>query len=121
MYKFYNANPKNEITNDCVIRAISTALDINYYDILELLYENSNYFNCDMLVRQCYEKMLYDEFGLVMFDGINRTVEEIADYFSDYKVIMRTEGHLTCSKFGDIYDIWDTSDEIVDVFWLVEP
>jgi len=33
-FHFYNANPKNKITTDCVIRAISTALEIPYNDVV---------------------------------------------------------------------------------------
>lgn len=33
-FMFYNRNPKNKNTNDCVIRAISTALDKDYNETL---------------------------------------------------------------------------------------
>ena len=33
-------------------------------------------------------------------------------------LIIRIKGHLTCSIFGKIPDIWDCSNEIVDCFWV---
>ena len=119
MFVYYNANPYQEITKDCVIRAISTALNIDYDCVLKLLYENSEYFNCDMLVRDCYGKVLDEVFHLTKLYGNGALVKEIAEEFKDKKVIMRIKDHLTCSIYGDVLDIWDTSYELVDVFWIV--
>ena len=33
-FKYYNANPKNRITTDCVVRAICTALMIPYNQVV---------------------------------------------------------------------------------------
>lgn len=119
MFVYYNNNPLKENIGDCVIRAISLALDIDYYDILELLYNNSNYFNCDMLVRDCYAKLL-DDFGCQRFKASGQTVEQVANDFPNSRVIIRINEHLTCAIYGVIYDTWDTSNEIVDTFWIVE-
>ena len=37
-YQFLNVNPLGEIEEDCVCRAISLALDKDYYKIQEKLY-----------------------------------------------------------------------------------
>ena len=108
------------IIGDCVIRAISTALNESYTDILYKLYSISNYFNCDMLVKNCYVILLNDYYNLRAYKGMNKTVEEVAQYFNDKTLIIRIDGHLTCSKNGTILDTWDCSNEIVDVFWIVE-
>lgn len=120
MFIYYNANPKKEIVGDCVIRAISVALNINYYDVIDILSKESNYFNCDMLVCECYNNTLTKRFGLKQRNGKNRTVEELANIYNNKILIIRIDQHLTCSKFGTIFDIWDTSNEIVDKFWIVE-
>lgn len=120
MFRFYNANPENKITSDCVIRAISLALNINYSDTVELLIEHSNFFNCDMLVKDCYGSLLDNYFLLSKYKGWNQKVGEIVDNLSDCILILRIEGHLTCAIYGIIYDTWDTSNEPVDVFWIVD-
>lgn len=119
MYKYYNRNPNNEIIGDCVVRAISTALDIGYYNVENMLIETSDYFNCDMLVKDCYGLLLEKKFRLPKINGKGRTVEEIVKQFPNNIIILRVNEHLTCAKYGIIYDIWDTSNEIVDVFWII--
>ena len=36
-FRFYNANPHNRITGDCVARAIATATDIPYNEVVQLM------------------------------------------------------------------------------------
>lgn len=119
MYKYYNATPSGEHIGDCVIRAISVGTGIPYYNVIDKLYNITNYFNCDMLVKDCYSKLLdkyTDEKHKAYF---KKTVKEIADEYKNAKVIMRIEGHLTVSRFNIIYDTWDTSNELVDTFWVI--
>ena len=55
-----------------------------------------------------------------MFYGNGNSVEKIARDFRDKNLILRIKNHLTASKGGNIFDIWDCSQEIVDVFWIVD-
>ena len=41
VFHYYNANPKNKISGDCVIRAISTALEQDYVTTYRELFELS--------------------------------------------------------------------------------
>ena len=119
MFVYYNRNPNNEIIGDCVIRAISTALGIEYYKVLNMLYKNSNYFNCDMIVKDCYKK-IFEDYGLIEYTPKKeKTVKEVAEDFKDDILIIRINQHLTCSIYNCIMDIWDCSNEIVDTFWVV--
>lgn len=118
MFKYLNINPNGETTGDCVIRAMSLALGVDYIDILDALIKNSHYFNCDMLVKACYSEML-DSLEFKKYRGNGRTVREVSDQFYADKLIIRIDGHLTCSLYGIIYDIWDPSDELVDEFWII--
>ena len=119
MFKYLNINPDGETTGDCVIRAISLALGSNYYDTIDELIKTSNYFNCDMLVKECYSNML-DSLGFKKYYGMGRTVKEVAEDFFDKKLLIRIPSHLTVSLYSDIYDIWNTSNEPVDIFWIIE-
>lgn len=120
MFRYYNANPENLKIGDCVVRAISNAIEKPYTDVLFELCSISNYFNCDMLVKDCYNILLNDYYGFKCFHGMMRTVEEVANDFLDKTLIIRIENHLTMSRNGIIEDIWDCSNEIVDCFWIVE-
>lgn len=104
---------------DCVIRAISLALNIPYEEVVSLLSINGSKFQCDCLNVKCYEKLLDYDFNLPHYYGNGRTAEEVSNDFSNDIIILRMEGHLSVSIYGEIYDIWDCSDKIITDFWIV--
>ena len=119
-YRYYNRNPGKIEEEDCVCRAISTALGIRYDAASRLLDLSAEVNRCDTLCVCCYRYLLTDLFCL---DGYstNRevTVAEVAADHPNDKVIIRVDGHLTCSINGVVLDIWDCTDELVDCFWVV--
>ena len=87
---------------------------------LETLYsEIDPSFHVKLLTKSCYGKMI-DEIGYKRESGCNRTVKEIAEEHNMKTLILRIEGHLTCCINGLCYDLWDCTDEPVDVYWIVE-
>lgn len=119
MYKYHNENPNGYHIPDCVIRAIRLALDIPYYDVVMMLQLNGDFYSCDCLNKVCYEKLLDHDYRLPHYVCHGRTVEEVAENFIDDILLIRIEGHLTCSIFGVVHDIWNCEDEIVTDFWIV--
>ena len=120
MFVYYNRNPKgDDNANDCVCRAIATALELNYYDVDYMLYNNSKQQSCDSLTKDCYRKLLENDFGLKSHFGYGKTVNEIARRYSHNRVIMRIYAHLTTSLYGTVYDIFDCTNEIVDEYWVI--
>lgn len=119
-YVYYNRNPQNKIEQDCVCRAISTALDIDYYDVERMLNQNARHYSCDAIVKSCYRSLLEQNFGLKSCFGNGRTVKQIAKQYPNRRIIMRIYAHLTCSLYGRIYDIFDCENEFVDEFWIVK-
>ena len=119
MYIQFNANPKKRKVGDCVIRAISLALNTAYDVEVRLLINNSEYFNCDLLVKDCYGKLL-DDLGYKKYYGYGRTVKEVAEDFYDKKLVVRVPSHVDACLYGDVYDVWNSSHEPVDVFWVIE-
>ena len=120
LYRYLNVNPQLRKEPDCVTRAISLATNTDYYLVLRLLLENADIYSCDELCVDCYSHMLTDDIGYVMHNGEGRTVSQIVDMFPDKTLLLRLEGHLTCAVKGILYDIWDCSGEVVDVYWIVE-
>ena len=119
MFVYYNVNPDGYHIPDCVIRAISTATNLSYYDTIYALKRNSTQHCCDELTLSCYERLLDYEFNLPHYLGVSHTVKQIAENFPNNILLIRTDGHLSVSMYGDIYDIWDCSEEIVTDFWIV--
>jgi hypothetical protein len=119
-YKFYNANPLGSIEQDCVCRAISTATEIPYMSIEQKLENVGELFECDELCVCCYHHLLEKVFGLKQKFANGKTVKEVAQEFKNNRVLIRIDGHLTCSLYGIVYDIWDCTDEKADIFWIVD-
>lgn len=120
-YQFLNVNPLGEIEEDCVCRAISLALDEDYYKIQEKLYLVAKLFECEYLCVCCYKYLLDEVYDLKRIEEVKwMTVEEFANYFPIGIFIVRVEGHLTCVIDNNIMDIWDCRDKIVDLVWEVK-
>lgn len=119
-YRYHNANPKQIEEEDCVCRAISTSLGISYPAAKNLLNLSADANGCDALCVCCYNHLLEGIFELPRYDcHFNYTVGDIAKDHRKDRVIIRVEGHLTCSIYGAVLDIWDCTDELVDCFWVV--
>lgn len=111
-FKEYNANPYGENIDDCVIRAVSTALDMNYWDVFDALCEhagdNREPNQCNVflpwLIKQGYEvrevtqKITLSKFlnNLHKFNGVE-----------DVNMLCMVNGHLTVIKNGYCLDTWD--------------
>ncbi|MBR4378003.1 MAG: hypothetical protein IKP50_03905 [Bacilli bacterium] len=119
MFIYFNNNPKGDKIGDCVVRAMSLALDIDYNIIGDMLLKNSKRNNCHIISIDCYSKILEDEFKLKRFRSNKITVGALSKIFSKNTLLIRIKNHLTCSINGDIYDIWNPEKEKVDCFWVV--
>lgn len=119
-FRYYNANPQGDNEQDCVIRAISLALQTSYYDIITMLRANGRFYECDDLCVSCYERLLDRKFNLPHYISYGKTAKQIANEHPRDRVILRMEGHLSCSLYGDIYDTWDCSNEECTDYWIVK-
>ena len=119
-YIFYNVNPLGLREQDCVIRAICLALEKPYLEIISLVDANGNKYLCDNLNVDCYSRLLEEYFGLKRKYGNGKKVWEVAEDNPDKTLIIRIDGHLTAAKNKIIFDIWDCTNEEVDIYWIVE-
>lgn len=105
--------PDNLKLPDCVIRAIQLAMDIPYSEVVMLLRNNADYYNCNELCVCCYEKLLDNDFKLPHFIGNGLTVDEIAKRSPNNTLLIRMDSHITCAINGVVFDIFDCTNEIV--------
>ena len=119
MFIYYNENPNGYHIPDCVIRAITLATGLDYYRVVDMLQLNGQELQCDCLNVRCYEKLLDYDLNLPHYMSYGKTAQEVAQYFPENTLLLRTEGHLSCSICGDIFDIFDCSNEIITDFWIV--
>lgn len=119
-YQFKNLNPLGKRELDCVCRAISGALEINYYEIQNKLELIGALFECDKLCVCCYKFLLDNVYNLERIEEYKGlTIKEFIRCNPYGVYIIRVEGHLTYCENKVIKDIFDCSNEIVDLVWKV--
>ena len=120
LYRYHNQNPEKIEEEDCVCRAISTAVGISYGAAQNLINLSAEVNGCDTLCVCCYHHLLEDLLELDRYNcDFRYTVGEIAKDHPRQRLIIRVEGHLTCAMYGVVLDIWDCTREMVDCFWVV--
>lgn len=146
VFRYHNANPKNRLTTDCVIRAICTALDQPWDLTLREL--------TDLGIKLAHTPTCKDTFGKYLeqkgfskckqprkSDNTKYTGEEWCKWlnfnapslpqFKNCKAIIANIGgqHIVCIKLVDyddqhrhfkIFDTWDSSDGCIGNYWVIK-
>lgn len=127
-FNYYNANPKNRITSDCVIRALAVFLAKDYYTVYKELYDTSIKTGYMVNDKKNYEKYLKDQ-GIEkrkqprQADNTKYTGKEfIRDLTkANQRYFISIGGHhVTAIKNRQINDIWDCSNKSVGNYWVTE-
>lgn len=120
-YVYYNPNPKNKKTTDCVIRMLCNVYDIPWTEAFLRLsgivlseYEmpSSNYIWEKYLLGNGYKKAL-----LPSQCPDCMTVSNFADMYNEGTYIVCTGNHVVAVKDGDYYDAWDSGDEVITYYF----
>lgn len=53
-------------------------------------------------------------------EEIPQTVGEVAGMFKDNVLLITMQGHITCSKYGVVYDSFDCRNRIAEYCWIVK-
>ena len=123
VFRYYNANPDDRRTDDCVIRAIALATNQSWDDVMMGLagcaVKHHYMINCPEL----YDKYL-KQFGFKKQkqprkkDNKRVRADEFCKTFKGTAVANLGAGHVACLKGGYVFDIWDSSHEIVGNYWI---
>ena len=126
-YHYHNANPKNRITGDCVVRALTTALCKNYADVvrdLANLWCETGYCGIDKKGIERYLTSL--KFTKMKeprkYDNTKMSLREFIDSHDvSGKNIICFAGthHVSCIIDGVVQDIWDCTRETMHTYWVV--
>lgn len=121
MYKFYNPNPIGVKVGDCAIRAISKALDTDWETAYAMVV-SSGYLMGDMPSSNAV-------WGAVLRkNGFSRSIipnncpdcYTATDFCKDHPkgvFVLGFGNHVATVVDGDIYDSWDSSNEVPQYFW----
>lgn len=127
-FHFYNANPKNHRTGDCVIRAIATATGKSWDEVLIGLTETALKHKQSPCDAACYDKYL-KSIGWVkhkqprnLIDNTKFTGEEFCRIFAKDEPIIANIGghHIVCIKERKVWDIWDSTGGCIGNYWTKE-
>lgn len=117
MYRKYNMNPRNNRVTDCFIRSLSCATGKSWDYTYNMISDIAQWDGTTMDNREFIIEYLDRNFErMPRFYG---TFIEASDYYKDNIILMTTIGHIVCSKYGTIYDTWDSSQKEVEYIWKV--
>ena len=117
MYKFYNTNPLNRYTDDCVIRAISCATNRSWDYVYDYLSDIAQYEGTLMDKKDFVIEYLDRNYKRLHENG---SVGEISGRYPNNILLITMNGHIVCSKNGIIYDTFDCRDRKAEYVWLIE-
>ena len=118
MYKYYNANAVNKYEDDCVIRAISCATNKSWDYVYDYLSDIAQY-EGTLLDKRDFVRSYLDR-TYKRLDNIKGTVGYISSQHPYNILLITMDGHITCSKYGTIYDTFDCRNRQVEDAWLVK-
>ena len=118
MYKYHNNNILGLFTNDCTIRAISTATNNTWEDTYEHL-SNIARLKGKMMDDKTFIQEYLDERYERIYD-LPQTVGETAGMYNDNILLITMPSHIVCSKFGCVLDSFDCRNRPVEYCWKVK-
>lgn len=121
MYSHYNPNPHGKRVGDCVVRAISKALNQSWEDTyLDLTIQG--YIMGDLLSSNSVWKAYLKDKGFKM-DVLSEdcpecyTIEDFCDEHPQGVYVIGTGSHAVCVIDGVYYDSWQSGDETPIYFY----
>lgn len=118
MYRKLNVNPKNKRTNDCVIRAVTKALNSDwqteYFNLCRMGSQLCCMPSSDEAIEAYLKQKGFIRKTFKIHKGDRRlTAGQFGELFPVGVYLLKLAGHITCLINGDIYDIWDCSEKCV--------
>lgn len=123
-FHYYNANPKNRMTGDCVIRALCTAMQKPYEDVYRELFDFSLQTGYILNDKKCFERYLESK-GWVKHkqprkpDNTRYTGKEFCERAREYENYIAIIGthHIVAIVGGKINDTWNSTRKCIGNYW----
>ena len=121
MWIKYNPNPMSRSVGDCAIRAVAKALDISWEDAYDMIATNG-FDMGDMPSSDSVWGSVLRQHGFYRMTIPNYCPDcyTAADFAHDNPkgvFVLGFGGHVSTVVDGDIYDSWDTSNEVPIYAW----
>lgn len=116
-YVYLNNNALGLYKNDCVVRSIALASGKTWDDTYTLLSEIAREQGTLLDDRDFVRDYLDHKYERLPYRSA--TVGEIAGMYPNNVILITMDGHITCSKYGIIYDSFDCTSQKAENAWLV--
>ena len=125
-YKYYQPNKKDlkDKYGDCVIRALTKALNMEWLQVFDEMQPISREMQVPFNCRPCYEKYIESKglkyIGISNKKGTKRpTVDRFAKDHTTGTYILRVAHHLVTVVDGIYYDTWDSGKKSLYGYWEI--
>lgn len=123
-WKYYQPNKKDlkDKYGDCVIRALTKALNMEWLDVFDDIQPISREMQVPFNCKPCYEKYLEEKgfvyYGISNAKGTKRpTVQSFAKDNKEGIYVLRVANHIVTVADGYFYDTWDRGSKSLYGYW----
>lgn len=124
IYQYYQPNKKDlkDTQGDCVIRALTKALNEDWTTIFDKLVPIARENMCMPNSQTCWEPFLasngFEYHGISNAKGTKRpTVESFTKEHKTGVYVLRVAHHIVCVADGKYYDTWDSGYKSLYGYW----
>ena len=121
MWIEYNPNPSGRRTEDCAIRAVAKALGIDWKAAYAMItaegYALDNMPHADSVWGNVLRKNGFQRYGVKNTCPDCYTAEQFCEDHPEGVYVLGFGKHTATVKDGDLYDSWDSSQEIPMYYW----
>ena len=126
-WKYYQPNKKDikDEYGDCVIRALTKALNMEWLEVFDDIHPISRELQIPFNCKPCYE--VYLESKGFVYHGISNakgskrpTVQKFANSHKEGTYVLRVANHIVTVSEGYFWDTWDSGDKSLYGYWQKE-
>jgi hypothetical protein len=123
-FVFFNNNPSNLRVGDCAVRAVSKAIGKDWTDTYIGLCSEGLIFkdlpSSNYVWGMYLKKHGFEEYMISNVCPNCMTVAQFAKAHPKGTYVLACQNHVVCVDSGNIYDSWDSSDEVVLYYYKKE-
>ena len=121
MWREFNPNPAGRVVGDCAVRAVSAALGVSWETAFALI-ANAAFQMADMPSSNSVWGAVLRQHGFYRHTVPNECPDcyTAADFCKDHPrgvYVLGFGEHVATVIDGDLYDSWDSTNEIPQYFW----
>lgn len=121
VWRKYNPNPTGRNVQDCSIRAVSAALDVDWDTASDLIYQMAKSMGTTTPDDAAWGAVLRRAgFYRRALSNTCPDCYTVADFCRDHPrgvYVLKTSGHVVAVIDGQAWDSWDSTNEIPQYFW----